>query len=152
MDEVVKVGVVHSRWMCFLERFMKTLKSFVRQRAQPEGSMAEGWLVQESIVYISEFPGRRDVPMPSSVLWHDQKEDERMTSEVPQGKGKDYKMDSTLEENINRFRMLNHPMMEKWIVAYDQERENRTIQRDEYKRTHTKLTKCPTLILNIHPV
>ena len=27
-------------------------------------------------------------------------------------------------------------MMEKWIIAYNQERENRTIQRDEYRRTH----------------
>ena len=83
VDEVAKAGVVHSRWMFFLERFMKTLKSFVRQRARPKGSMVEGWLVQESIVYISEFLGRRDIPMPSSVLWHDQKEDERMTSELP---------------------------------------------------------------------
>ena len=70
-------------------------------------------------MYISEFLGRRDIPMPSSVLWHDQKEDERMTSEVPQGKGKDHKMDSTLEEKINRFCMLNHPTMEKWIKAYN---------------------------------
>ena len=98
--------------------------------------MAKGWLVQESIVYIFEFLRRRDISMPSSVLWHDQKEDERMTSEVPQGKGKDHKMDSTLEEKINRFCMLNHPTMEKWIKAYDQERESRTIQRDEYRRTH----------------
>ena len=45
VDEVAKAGVVHSRCMFFLERFMKTLKSFVHQRARPEGSMAEGWLV-----------------------------------------------------------------------------------------------------------
>ena len=47
MGKVAKVGVVHSRWMFFPERFMKTLKSFVRQQARPEGSMVEGWLVQE---------------------------------------------------------------------------------------------------------
>ena len=45
VDEVEKAGVVHSRWMFFLERFMKTLKSFMRQQTQPKGSMAEGWLV-----------------------------------------------------------------------------------------------------------
>ena len=45
VDEVVVAGVVHSRWMFFLERFMKTLKGFVRQRARLEGSMPMGWLV-----------------------------------------------------------------------------------------------------------
>jgi hypothetical protein len=34
--------------MFFLEHFMKKLKDFVRQNAQPEGSMSEGWLNQES--------------------------------------------------------------------------------------------------------
>ena len=96
--------------------------------------MVKGWLVQESIVYISEFLGRRDIPMP--ILWHDHNKDERMTGKVPEGKGQDHKMDSTLEEKINRFCMLNHPMMEKWTIAYNQEREGKTIQRDEYKRTH----------------
>lgn len=55
VDEIAICGVVHSRWMFFLERFMKTLKGFVRQKARPEGLMAEGWLVQESFVYISEY-------------------------------------------------------------------------------------------------
>ena len=45
IDEIALCGVVHSRWMFFLERFLKTLKGFVRQRARPKGSMAEGWLV-----------------------------------------------------------------------------------------------------------
>ncbi|RYA84585.1 hypothetical protein DD594_25995 [Enterobacter cloacae complex sp. 4DZ1-17B1] len=46
VDEVVVVaGTDHSRWMFFLERFMKTLKGFVHQKARPEGSMAEGCLV-----------------------------------------------------------------------------------------------------------
>ena len=43
VDKVALAGTVHTRWMFFLlERFMKTLKGFVRQKAKPEGSMAEG--------------------------------------------------------------------------------------------------------------
>lgn len=53
VDEVALAGTVHTRWMFYLERFMKTLKGFVRQKVRPEGSMAEGWLVQESCVWIS---------------------------------------------------------------------------------------------------
>ncbi|MCO5602965.1 hypothetical protein L7F22_057106 [Adiantum nelumboides] len=33
VDEVEIAGTVHARWMFFLERFMTTLKGFVRQRA-----------------------------------------------------------------------------------------------------------------------
>ena len=49
-DKVGMVGVVSTQWIFFLEQFMKTLKNFVCQKARPEGSMAEGWLVQESCV------------------------------------------------------------------------------------------------------
>ena len=44
VDEVELVGVVSGRWMFFLERYMKKLKGFVRKRAKPEGSMAEGYI------------------------------------------------------------------------------------------------------------
>ena len=44
------------------------------------------------------------------ILWHD-KEDERMTSEMPQENAQEHKMDSTQERNINRFFMFNHPSM-----------------------------------------
>lgn len=55
IDEVEMAGTMHYRWMFFLEHFMmKTLKGFVRKRAHPEGNMVEGWLVQESLVYIEE--------------------------------------------------------------------------------------------------
>ena len=33
VDEVEIAGIVHAQWMFFLERFMKNLKGFVRQRA-----------------------------------------------------------------------------------------------------------------------
>ena len=82
VDEVALAGTVHSRWMFFLERFMKTQKGFVRQRARPEGSMAEGWLVQESLVFITEFLGMSDPEMPR--LWSDN-EDVRLIGDEPQG-------------------------------------------------------------------
>ena len=41
IDEIAICGIVHSRWMFFLEGFLKTLKDFVRQSAQPEASMVE---------------------------------------------------------------------------------------------------------------
>ena len=64
VDEVAVAGTVHSRWMFFLERFMKTLKGFVRQRARPEGSMSEGWVADTRVPClhhrIFKFFGSRD--------------------------------------------------------------------------------------------
>ena len=49
VDEVELVGVVSSHLMFFLERYMKKLKGFVRQRAKAEGSMEEGYISYESL-------------------------------------------------------------------------------------------------------
>lgn len=94
---------------------MKTLKGFVRQRAQPEGNMAMGWLVQESLVYITEFLSTFDPDMPR--LWS-QEEDDRLVGEEPQGKGLVRRMDVALREKINKFCILNSYAMEKWIERY----------------------------------
>ena len=38
-----------------VERHLKSLKALVRQRAHPEGSMVEGYMVYQTMVYISEY-------------------------------------------------------------------------------------------------
>ena len=60
IEDMSLCGPVSTRWMFFLERFMKTLKDFVRQNARPEGSMSEGWLIQEGLVFISQYLDRVD--------------------------------------------------------------------------------------------
>ncbi|XP_058787489.1 uncharacterized protein LOC131661866 isoform X2 [Vicia villosa] len=48
-------GPVHYRWMYPIERFLFTLKSFVRNRARPEGSIAEGYLANECLIFCSRY-------------------------------------------------------------------------------------------------
>ena len=56
LPEEVELGSpMHSRCLYFLERHMKTLKSMVRQKNHPEGSMSEGHLAQESLFYFGEM-------------------------------------------------------------------------------------------------
>jgi hypothetical protein len=50
--------------MFFLEWFKKTLKDFVRQNAQPEGSMSEGWLIQEGILFILQHLHQANLSLP----------------------------------------------------------------------------------------
>jgi hypothetical protein len=40
-------------WM--VERHLKSLKDLIRQRACPEGSMVEGYMVYQSMVYIRYY-------------------------------------------------------------------------------------------------
>ncbi|KAL6185460.1 hypothetical protein ACLB2K_041593 [Fragaria x ananassa] len=42
-------GSVHYRWMYPFERYMKVLKGYVRNRAAPEGSIAENYLADECV-------------------------------------------------------------------------------------------------------
>jgi hypothetical protein len=38
-----------------VERQLKSLKDFVRQRAHPKGSMVEGYMAYQCMVYISQY-------------------------------------------------------------------------------------------------
>ncbi|XP_033514567.1 uncharacterized protein [Nicotiana tomentosiformis] len=44
---------VQTRWMYPFERYMGTLKSYVRNQNYPEGSIAEGYLAEESLTFCS---------------------------------------------------------------------------------------------------
>ncbi|XP_057989061.1 uncharacterized protein LOC131172125 [Hevea brasiliensis] len=50
-------GPVHYRWMYPIERYLFILKSNVRNRAHPEGSIAEWYIANESITYYSRYFG-----------------------------------------------------------------------------------------------
>ena len=55
VDEVELVGAISCRWMFFLERYMKKLKGFVRQRAEHKGSMEEEYISYEPLYYASRY-------------------------------------------------------------------------------------------------
>jgi hypothetical protein len=55
VEEIEKCGPVHTRSMWMVERHLKSLKALVRQRARPEGSMVEGYMVYQTMVYITQY-------------------------------------------------------------------------------------------------
>ena len=55
VEEIKLCGPIHTRSMWMVERHLKSLKSLVRQRARPEGSMVEGYMVYQTLVYISDY-------------------------------------------------------------------------------------------------
>ena len=76
VEDISLLGPVPYRWMFFVERYMKILKGFVRQRAKPEGSMSEGYLLQEAIGMLHDKIAQFDDFAPR--VWKEE-EDERVT-------------------------------------------------------------------------
>jgi hypothetical protein len=62
VEEIKMCGLVHTRSMWMVERHLKSLKALVRQRACPEGSLVEGYMVYQSMVYISQYIPKLAVP------------------------------------------------------------------------------------------
>ena len=54
VEEIELCGPVHSRSMWMVERHLKFMKGLVRQRADAEGSMMEGYTVYQNMLYVSE--------------------------------------------------------------------------------------------------
>lgn len=54
-EEAILGGPVFFRWMYPFERFMKKLKEYVRNKARPEGSIAEGYVVDEALTFCSMY-------------------------------------------------------------------------------------------------
>jgi len=111
VEELYVCGPVHCRWMYPIERYMKTLKEYVRTYARPEASMAEGYAMSETLGYCTEylqyFEGthRR--------IWDD-KEEQRMNDEVVQGSGWKRVMSKQFWEWVHDFVISNSADFEDW--------------------------------------
>nr|GEV54247.1 hypothetical protein [Tanacetum cinerariifolium] len=61
VKEALEGGPIRPRWMFPFERYMKKLKGCVRNKAKPEGSIAEGYVAEEALTFSSHY--FRDVTM-----------------------------------------------------------------------------------------
>ncbi|CAN1782145.1 hypothetical protein LINPERHAP1_LOCUS15680 [Linum perenne] len=53
--EAILGGPVQYRWMYPIERYLSTLKGFVRNKAHPEGSIAESYVVNECLTFCAMY-------------------------------------------------------------------------------------------------
>ncbi|GKA21307.1 hypothetical protein Tco_0701296 [Tanacetum coccineum] len=53
--EALEGRPIRPRWMFPFERFMKKLKGYVRNKAKPEGSIAEGYVAEEALTFSSHY-------------------------------------------------------------------------------------------------
>jgi hypothetical protein len=111
VEELYICGPIHCRWMYPIERYMKTLKDFVRMYAKLEASMAEGYIITEtlgySIEYMQRFSGTRQR------VW-DEKEEPRMYDEIVQGGGWNRPMSNRFQNWIHDFVLDNSADFQAW--------------------------------------
>ena len=84
VEELFICGPVHTRWMYPFERYMKGLKSFVKNKAKPEGSMAYGYLREEAIGFLNEYLAEYT---PTTKRVWDDNEEAIVYDEVLEGRG-----------------------------------------------------------------
>ena len=91
---------------------MRTLKDFVRQQARLEGSLSEEWLIQEGIVFISQYLHQENSLLPHpfsirhSLLEMDVRENDG-PNVVPEGMGHNVNLGRELRAKMNNFCILN---------------------------------------------
>lgn len=104
--------------------------------------MVKGWLVQGSMVYITEFFASIDPDRP--LQWHN-KEDDRIVEEVAQGKGTRRKMSMLLMEKIMRFCYISFANMQKWIERYEEAKRARTFDQERFRAMNRERPFPPNL-------
>ena len=109
--ELEYCGPIRTRWMYPIERYMKVLKKFVRNKAKPEGSMCEGYIMQEAIGFCTEY--MKDFTNVSRRVWDDD-EDERHAGEVLEGNGRRFKLSNEERTAIHAYVLQNTSSLDKW--------------------------------------
>jgi hypothetical protein len=111
-EEAIQGGPVYMRWMYPFERYMKKLKNYVRNKARPEGSIAEGYAADEALTFCSRYlkgvptrfnrPDRNeDAPIPEREF------DVFQSLCTPISKGFDRTLDCDLSAKLNWFILNN---------------------------------------------
>nr|GEV87197.1 hypothetical protein [Tanacetum cinerariifolium] len=60
IPEAILGGPVYMRWMYPFERYMKNIKTYVQNKARPEGCIAEGYITKKALTFYSLY--LRNVP------------------------------------------------------------------------------------------
>jgi hypothetical protein len=113
VEELDMCGLVTTRWMYPIERYMKTLKTYVRNMARPEASMAEGYVKDGCIGFIIEYLQRFDVV--ERRVW-DADEEYGDAEEVLEGSGKPYIMTPALRDAAHQYVLTNLSVMQPWLA------------------------------------
>ncbi|XP_010490322.1 PREDICTED: uncharacterized protein LOC104768087 [Camelina sativa] len=114
-------GPVHFRWMYPFERYMKTLKAFVKNHARPEACMAEGYLAGECVAFCLEFL-KDSVPVQETVNRNEDIEADRSVVEGrPLQKGIEVTLSDKDRDIAHRYVLMNMASLDPYIEMHLEE-------------------------------
>jgi len=112
VQQLFLCGPVHCRWMYPIERYMKTLKDYVRTYAHPEGSIAEGYRMDDTLGFCTEY--MKQYKGTTHRVW-DAVEDAIMNDEVlPTHDSKKRKMSEEMRNHAHVFVLENAACLQPW--------------------------------------
>ena len=91
VQEIELCGPVNSRSMWMVEMHLNSLKYFARQRARPEGSIVQGYMLYQSMLYISQYIPNLAKNISLPCIWHVDSIN-KFEGEVMSGKGQKRKV------------------------------------------------------------
>lgn len=108
--EVRLCGPVHFRWMYPFERYMKTLKGYVRNHHRPEGCIAECYVAEEALEFCSDYlKNKKLIGNPHERV------DERIRSGKPLSKATIDAVDAQLLDQAHLYVLRNTAVVEPYI-------------------------------------
>ncbi|KAL5579288.1 hypothetical protein UlMin_011730 [Ulmus minor] len=111
-EEAILGGPVHMRWMYPFERYLKRLKDYVRNAAKPEGSIVEGYVVDEAF----NKPDRNDDGI------HPTRQLSVFESQCkPLGKQSYVELDNNARDKAEFYILNNSPELEPYLNEHKQE-------------------------------
>ncbi|KAE8725780.1 hypothetical protein F3Y22_tig00008145pilonHSYRG00058 [Hibiscus syriacus] len=117
--EVRLCGPIHFRWMYPFERYMKTLKGYVRNHHRLEGSIAECYVAEEALEFCSDYlKNMKSIGNPHERV------DERIRTDKPLSRGTVEVVDAKLLDETHLYVLRNTVDVEPYIdgvslVAHD---------------------------------
>lgn len=105
VDELEICGPVGGRWMYPCERYLGTLKSFVRNKAQPEASMANGYVAEEALGFCTEYLNLERYT--ERHVW-ESKEEESLRASVVEGSGRVINISEAELDRVHTYVILHH--------------------------------------------
>jgi hypothetical protein len=82
-EELFICGPIHTKWMYSMERYMKSLKDYVRTKAQLEDSMAKGYILDDTLGFCMEYMSR--LTAIRRRIWDDKEEPSLFDEELEGG-------------------------------------------------------------------
>ena len=110
VDELEICGPVGGRWMYPCERYLGTLKSFVRNKAQPEASMAKGYVAEEALGFCTEYLNLQQYT--KRHIW-EADEEESLRASVVKGGGRVFHISEAELDRAHTYVIMHHACTEE---------------------------------------